>query len=66
MRWYSFPPKSLRPQLKLRVPKGGELEAEVTATFLETPIEIQCEGENKHFIHRAEITQELELHRNRP
>ncbi len=61
MRWYSFPPKSLRPQLKLRIPEGGELKAEVTATFLETPIEIKCEGENKHFIHRAEITQEIEL-----
>jgi len=64
MRWYSFPPKSLRPQLKLRVPKGGELKAEITATFLETPIEIKCEGENKHFIHRAEITRELELQSN--
>jgi hypothetical protein len=64
MRWYSFPPTSLSPQLKLRMPKEGELKAEITATFLETPLEIKCEGKNKHFIHRAEITQQIELQSN--
>jgi len=61
IRWYSFPPKSLNPQLRLRVPKEAELKAEITATFLETPMEIRCEGENKHFIHRASITKDIDL-----
>jgi hypothetical protein len=64
IRWYSFPPTSLSPQLKLRMPKEGELKAEITATFLETPLEIKCEGKNKHFIHRAEITRQIELQIN--
>jgi len=61
MYWYSFPPKSLRLQLKLRMPKDAALTAEITATFLETPLNIQCEGENKHFIHRAIVTRSIEL-----
>jgi pimeloyl-ACP methyl ester carboxylesterase len=59
--WYSYPPKSLRPRLKMRMPKDSSLRAEITATFLETPLNIQCQGENKHFIHRAIVTRELEL-----
>jgi pimeloyl-ACP methyl ester carboxylesterase len=59
--WYSYPPKSLRPRLKVRVPKESSLTAEITATFLEPPLEIHCEGENKHFIHRAIVERELEL-----
>jgi pimeloyl-ACP methyl ester carboxylesterase len=61
MYWYSFPPKSLRPRLKVRMPKDSSLTAELTATFLETPLDIQCEGDNKHFTHRAIITRNIEL-----
>jgi pimeloyl-ACP methyl ester carboxylesterase len=61
MYWYSFPPKSLRPRLKMRVPKDSSLTAKITATFLETPLDIQCEGKNKHFTHRAIINREIEL-----
>jgi hypothetical protein len=61
IQWYSFPPKSLHPQLRLRLPKEAELKAEMTATFLETPLEIRCEGENKHFIHRASISKDIDL-----
>jgi pimeloyl-ACP methyl ester carboxylesterase len=43
------------------MPKDSSLTAEITATFLETPLNIQCQGDNKHFIHRAIVTRELEL-----
>ncbi len=61
MYWYSFPPKSLRPRLKVRVPKNSSLTARITATFLETPLDIECEGENTHFTHRAIVTRDIEL-----
>lgn len=61
MYWYSFPPKSIRLRLKVRVPKDSSLTGEITATFLETPLDIQCEGENTHFTHRAIINREIEL-----
>jgi hypothetical protein len=66
VRWYSFPPTHLNPQLKLRIPKEGELKAEIRATFLETPLEIACKGKNKHFIQRAEISRQIELQSNSP
>ncbi|NOR14438.1 MAG: M28 family peptidase, partial [Candidatus Aminicenantes bacterium] len=50
MQWFSFPPRLLKPRLKLRIPPGSELKAELKATFLETPVEITCTGENKEFI----------------
>jgi hypothetical protein len=61
MYWYCLPPKRLRPRLKVRVPKDSSLTGEITATFLETPLDIQCEGDNKHFMNRAIITRDLEL-----
>jgi len=61
LSWYSFPPMSLQPKLKLKIPKETKLTAKITASFLETPIPITCEGEQKHFIHRAIIKRELEL-----
>lgn len=61
MYWYSYPPKNLRPQLTLRMPKEASLTAEITATFLETPLDIQCQGKNKHFMHRAIVTRNIEL-----
>jgi pimeloyl-ACP methyl ester carboxylesterase len=61
LSWYSFPPLSLQPRLKLKIPKDTELKAEITASFLETPIPITCEGDKKHFIHRAVIRREIEL-----
>jgi pimeloyl-ACP methyl ester carboxylesterase len=59
--WYSYPPKILRPRLKVRLPIDASLRTEITATFLETPLDIRCEGKNTHFIHRAIINRELEL-----
>jgi pimeloyl-ACP methyl ester carboxylesterase len=61
LSWYSFPPLSLQPKLKLKMPKDTELKAEITASFLETPIPITCEGDKKHFIHRAIIKREIDL-----
>jgi len=61
IRWYSFPPLSLKPRLTLKMPKEAELKAELEANFLETPLSIACEGENKHFMHRAIIKRELDL-----
>jgi pimeloyl-ACP methyl ester carboxylesterase len=61
MYWYSFPPNSLRPRLKVRVPKDSSLTGEITATFLETPLDIQCKGQNTHFTHRTIINREIEL-----
>ena len=61
MYWYSFPPKNLRPQLKVRVPKDSSLTAEITATFLETPLDIQCQGDNKHFTYRTIVIRDIKL-----
>jgi len=61
LRWFSYPPLGLQPKLRLKMPKDAELKAEITASFLETPIPISCEGENKHFIHRSVITKEIDL-----
>jgi hypothetical protein len=61
IRWYSFPQGSLLPELKLRLPKGAKLRAEILATFLETPVPISCAGKNKHFIYRAQITRRLDV-----
>lgn len=59
--WYSFPPMSLQPRLTLKIPKEAELKTEITATFLETPIPIACEGDSKHFMYRAIIKRKLDL-----
>ena len=59
--WYSFPTLSLQPKLKLRLPKAAKLKAAITASFLETPVPITCEGKNKHFVHRAIISREVDL-----
>jgi pimeloyl-ACP methyl ester carboxylesterase len=36
------------------------LTTDVTATFLETPLDINCEGDDKHFTHRAIVTRDIE------
>ncbi len=61
MTWYSFPQGTLQPELKIRLPKDAPLNAEVIARFLETPVTISCKGENKHFVHRAEVTKKIDL-----
>ncbi len=61
IRWYSFPSMTLNPNLKLKMPKQAQLKATIQASFLETPIEISCSGENKDFIHRAVISREIDL-----
>ncbi len=61
IEWFSYPPRRLTPRLKLRVPQGSELKAEIRARFLELPVEIVCTGENKEFIFRSEIVHSLDL-----
>ncbi|MEW5902028.1 MAG: hypothetical protein AB1715_11245, partial [Acidobacteriota bacterium] len=61
VRWFSFPAAPLQPEMKLILPRECTLEAEVNATFLETPLLILCEGKNKAFIHRAELVHKINL-----
>ena len=62
--WYTYPQRILEPTLRLRLPQGTKLEAEVSVTFLETPLSIKCEGKNKHFDHRAVIVRKIQLKDN--
>lgn len=61
MSWFSHPPSSLRPDIRVRVSKGAKLDAEVSAVFLETPRPITCQGENKLFVYRAELKRRIEI-----
>jgi hypothetical protein len=61
IEWFSFPPPELNLQLKLRIPVGTELEGELTASFLETPIDIVCTGSSKWFLYGSEIVKALDL-----
>ena len=61
LSWYSFPARTLKPELTLRMPADAGLKAVVRATFCETPLDIACSGENMHFIHRARILHEHPL-----
>jgi len=61
IRWVYYPQLSLSPELRLSLPKEAKLEAEINATFLETPLSIIAQGENKYFIHRAEIKRKITL-----
>lgn len=63
--WYSFPEGNLQPQLRLKLTKEANLKAEIFASFLETPLNITCEGENMHFMQRAEISREIDLSQER-
>jgi hypothetical protein len=62
--WYTYPQRILEPALRLRLPRETKLEAEVSVTFLETPLSIKCEGKNKHFDHRAVIVRKIQLKDN--
>jgi len=59
--WFSFPLGSLEPTLKLSLPKGAKLEAEIAATFLDMPVPISCTGKNKFFVYRARITRKIKF-----
>jgi len=61
IRWAYDPGRSLSPEMEIRLPKGAGLEAEISATFLEVPAAISCQGKNMHFIHRAEVRQKLDV-----
>ncbi|MDH7513764.1 MAG: M28 family metallopeptidase [Clostridiales bacterium] len=61
VRWFSHPPQSLRPELDVRLPKGAKLEAEIIATFLETPVAVSCDRKDIHFVQRAEIKRKIKL-----
>jgi hypothetical protein len=61
VRWFSHPPASLKPELKISLAKGARLDAEVSAVFLETPRPVRCEGKDKSFVYRSELKRRLEL-----
>jgi hypothetical protein len=60
IRWFSFPEKVLSPEFEIRLPQGAEVEGEIIADFLETPLAVTGEGTNIHFIHRAEIIRKID------
>jgi len=64
--WYSFPVGSLEPELRLNLPREAKLEAEVSVTFLATPLAMSCEGENKDFVYRSLIIRKLDLSQQNP
>ncbi len=66
INWYSFPVGSLEPEIRLNLPREAKLEAEVSATFLFTPLAIRCEGENKDFVYRSLIIRKLDLSKENP
>jgi hypothetical protein len=59
--WFSFPEGPLVPKLKVRLSKEATLTAEFSATFLEKPVPISCQGQNKNFVYRAFITRKINL-----
>jgi MFS family permease len=59
IRWAHNPGQSLRPEMDIKLPKGARLDAEITATFLDVPVLVSCEGEDIHFIQRAEIKRKI-------
>lgn len=63
IRWFSFPAKELNPEMKIRMPKNAKLDAEITAIFLETPLQVTCEGRNKFCISRSKIIREINLYK---
>ncbi|HUU39212.1 MAG TPA: M28 family peptidase [Candidatus Desulfaltia sp.] len=59
--WSTHPPQVLQPKMELILPREAKLEAEIVATFLETPLPVSCQGKNMHFIHRAELKRKVDL-----
>ncbi len=59
--WSTHPPQVLLPEMELALPLEAKLEAEIAATFLETPLSVSCRGHNMHFIHRAELKRKVDL-----
>jgi hypothetical protein len=47
--------------MELALPLEARLEAEIAATFLETPLSVSCQGKNMHFIQRAELKRKVDL-----
>jgi hypothetical protein len=61
MTWKNFPARVLRPEVELRLPADANLNAEIRAVFLETPVRVACGGENMHFVQRSEIVRRIDL-----
>jgi len=61
IRWAYYPQQTLRPELRVSLPKEAKLEAEINATFLETPLTIIAQAKNKYFVHRAQIKRRITL-----
>jgi len=59
--WSTHPPQILQPEFDVVVPLEAKLEAEIEATFLETPLSVSCKGKNIRFINRAELKRKVGL-----
>jgi len=59
--WSTHPLQILQPEFDVVVPLEAKLEAEIEATFLETPLSVSCQGKNIRFIHRAELKRKVGL-----
>ena len=61
LRWVQYPPPHLEPELMIALQEGASLEAEVTAVFLDLPLAIRCQGRDKSFVYRSQLTRRLHL-----
>jgi hypothetical protein len=59
--WFSYPGQVLYPEIELALPREANLEAEISAVFLEAPLPVSCQAQKTIFIHRAEIKRRVEL-----
>ena len=61
IRWGHAPGQNLTPTLDIQLPRGAGLDAELTATFRDVPVQVVCRGKGIHFSHRAEIRRKVEI-----
>ena len=61
IRWFGFPERTLEAELRILLPQEAELEAEIEADFLETPLSVKCSGKHKQFIYRAAVARKLDI-----
>jgi hypothetical protein len=59
IRWAHNPGQSLMSEMDIKLPREAHLDAEISATFLDVPVLVACEGKDIHFIQRAEIKRKV-------
>jgi len=59
IRWAHNPGQSLLSEMDIKLPREAHLDAEISATFLDVPVLVACEGKDIHFIQRAEIKRKV-------